>query len=127
VTNKQISIGIEVKNENGELIGLFDWKTFYNNSWKLFYFSKVLYLRKIISTAKSTKSSIKKERSVINYRLRYEILKRDKFKCVSCGKSASETEIEVDHIIPVSLGGKSTKDNLQSLCFKCNKGKSNVY
>ena len=58
--------------------------------------------------------------------LRYDILKRDNFKCVICGASASSgARLHVDHIIPVSKGGKSTPDNLRTLCARCNVGKSN--
>lgn len=60
--------------------------------------------------------------------LRYDVLKRDNFKCVICGKSPSTTpniELHIDHIIPYSLGGETTIDNLQTLCSECNLGKSN--
>lgn len=65
----------------------------------------------------------------INMRLRFKVLKRDNFKCCACGRSpASDPSIElhVDHIIPWSKGGETTLDNLQTLCSKCNLGKSDV-
>ncbi|MBR2352886.1 MAG: HNH endonuclease, partial [Clostridia bacterium] len=37
--------------------------------------------------------------------------------------SRDGVKLEVDHIIPVSKGGKSTLDNLQTLCERCNRGK----
>ena len=41
-----------------------------------------------------------------------------------CGASANDgVKLEVDHIVPVSKGGKSTMDNLQTLCERCNRGK----
>lgn len=65
----------------------------------------------------------KKERGRLTLKLRYEIFKRDKFKCVLCGVTGKEEKIEIDHIIPISEGGKTIKSNLRTLCFKCNRGK----
>ena len=60
--------------------------------------------------------------------LRYDVLKRDGFKCVICGKSPSTNpniKLHVDHINPYSLGGETEINNLQTLCSECNLGKSN--
>ena len=67
----------------------------------------------------------KKERGILTLKLRYEIFKRDNFKCVLCGATGKEEKLEIDHIIPISEGGKTTKSNLRTLCFKCNRGKGN--
>lgn len=67
----------------------------------------------------------KKERGILTLKLRYEIFKRDNFKCVLCGTAGKEEKLEIDHIVPVSEGGKTTKPNLRTLCFKCNRGKGN--
>jgi HNH endonuclease len=57
----------------------------------------------------------------------WAVLARDKWKCLSCGRSAREDGVllEVDHIIPRSRGGSDDMINLQTLCKKCNIGKSN--
>ena len=66
----------------------------------------------------------KKERSKMTPKLRYEVLKRDGFRCVMCGASASDGALlEVDHIVPVSKGGETIEENLQTLCRECNRGK----
>lgn len=57
----------------------------------------------------------------------WTVLTRDGWKCLSCGRSAREDGVllEVDHIIPRSKGGSNDIENLQTLCKKCNIGKSN--
>ena len=65
----------------------------------------------------------------ITVRLRFMVLKRDNFKCCTCGASPAKdpsVELHIDHIIPWSKGGETTIDNLQTLCSKCNLGKSNL-
>jgi 5-methylcytosine-specific restriction endonuclease McrA len=75
----------------------------------------------------SNKNQIQKSRT-ISLNLRIKVLSRDKFRCVFCGKSPATdigTQLHIDHIIPFSKGGTNTIDNLQTLCEKCNLGKSN--
>lgn len=57
----------------------------------------------------------------------WEVLARDKWTCCSCGRSTQRDGIvlHVDHILPRSKGGTDEIDNLQTLCDKCNIGKSN--
>ena len=56
---------------------------------------------------------------------RFRIIKRDGFKCRACGRGLEDgIKLEIDHIIPKSKGGSSDPDNLQTLCFDCNRGKS---
>lgn len=65
----------------------------------------------------------------INYRLRFKIMQRDNFKCQMCGASPainSGTILHIDHIVPCAKGGRATIDNLQTLCDKCNLGKSDL-
>lgn len=62
-------------------------------------------------------------RSSMTNSKRYDVLRRDQFQCVLCGSSGSESNLEVDHIIPVSKGGSDDMDNLRCLCFRCNRGK----
>ena len=65
----------------------------------------------------------------INWRLRFIIMRRDNFKCKNCGRSpATDPSIvlHVDHIKPYSKGGETVQENLQTLCSKCNIGKSNL-
>lgn len=57
--------------------------------------------------------------------LRFEVFKRDSFKCQYCGRSAPDVILEIDHIVPVSQGGKNELLNLITSCRDCNRGKSN--
>ena len=52
--------------------------------------------------------------------IRYEVLKRAKFRCELCGISAEIKALEVDHIIPRNKGGSDDPTNFQSLCYSCN-------
>jgi ATP adenylyltransferase len=52
--------------------------------------------------------------------IRYEILKRAKYRCELCGISANIKALEVDHIIPRNHGGSDDISNLQALCYSCN-------
>ncbi|MFP4526019.1 MAG: HNH endonuclease [Bacteroidales bacterium] len=60
-------------------------------------------------------------RKTITETVRHEIWRRDKGRCVKCG---SQINLEFDHIIPVSKGGANTARNIQLLCEKCNRSKS---
>lgn len=65
----------------------------------------------------------------INTRLRFKVLARDNFKCCACGASPAKDPsvvLHVDHIVPWSKGGETVIENLQTLCSKCNLGKSNL-
>lgn len=55
-----------------------------------------------------------------------EILKRDNYKCVICGKGNAEgVELHVDHIKPKDFGGEATIENGQTLCAQHNFLKKN--
>lgn len=60
-------------------------------------------------------------------RLRYKILRRDKFTCQICGKSQGDgVKLEVDHKTPRAKGGGHDPVNLWTLCNHCNGGKSDL-
>lgn len=58
--------------------------------------------------------------------LRFTVMKRDNFRCVACGRSPA-TELglilEIDHVMAWTNGGNTVPENLQTLCFDCNRGK----
>jgi 5-methylcytosine-specific restriction endonuclease McrA len=52
--------------------------------------------------------------------VRHSVWERDGGACRSCG---NKSELQYDHLIPVSMGGANTVDNLQILCGPCNRRK----
>ncbi len=64
------------------------------------------------------------ERAKVSNELRQEIFKRDGYTCVNCGSTEKES-LEIDHIMPISKGGKTEPGNLQTLCRNCNIRKEN--
>ncbi|EGY77990.1 HNH endonuclease [Cutibacterium avidum] len=74
------------------------------------------------------RASVAGQRALMTSAVRERIKSRDNYTCRSCGVSLSQEPhllLEVDHILPVSEGGLSVDDNLQTLCWRCNRSKSN--
>lgn len=68
----------------------------------------------------------KNQRKLMTKELRQQIIIRDNYTCQLCGKyMPDEVGLHVDHIVPISKGGKTVPSNLQVLCSKCNGSKSN--
>ena len=57
--------------------------------------------------------------------VRYSVLKRANYRCELCGIKADDKALEVDHIVPKSLGGADDLTNYQALCYSCNASKGN--
>jgi len=65
----------------------------------------------------------------INLQLRFIVMKRDNFKCQKCGRSpATDPSIilHIDHKTAWANSGETVLENLQTLCSKCNIGKSDL-
>lgn len=80
------------------------------------------YLSEKISFGKS----IAGQRALMTLKLRNFIKQRDEYTCKRCGLSINDEPnllLEIDHIIPLSKGGKTTIENLQTLCWRCNRKK----
>lgn len=65
-------------------------------------------------------------RRPLSKRTRFEVFKRDQFKCQYCGASAPDIILVVDHIKAVADGGTNDLLNLITACDPCNAGKSDV-
>lgn len=46
------------------------------------------------------------------------------YKCNNCRRDLVERDFQIDHKIPISVGGKNSVENLQPLCLSCHKRKS---
>jgi hypothetical protein len=66
------------------------------------------------------------KRKSIGKKTRFEVLKRDEFRCQYCGMSAPAVSLEIDHINPVAKGGDNNILNLVTSCIDCNRGKRDV-
>ncbi|MGL5189080.1 MAG: HNH endonuclease [Cetobacterium sp.] len=88
----------------------------------------IIELIKALENKLTIGAFIKEQRTLMTKKLREFIKTRDNFTCCNCDNS-TEIEpnllLEIDHIIPVSKGGETIEENLQTLCWKCNRAKSN--
>ncbi len=82
----------------------------------------VKYLSELVKFRKTAEG----QRALMTTSLRKYIKERDNYTCKCCGLSVKEEPnllLEIDHIIPVSKGGLTTEENLQTLCWRCNRSK----
>ena len=85
-------------------------------------------LIKTLESKLTASAFAKEQRTMMTKKLREAIKTRDDFTCCNCGNSTHKEPnllLEIDHIIPVSKGGRTEEANLQTLCWKCNRTKSN--
>lgn len=64
-----------------------------------------------------------------NLRMKFRVMRRDRFMCVKCGRAPATQPglvLEIDHVLAWSKGGETCEDNLQTLCFDCNRGKTDL-
>jgi 5-methylcytosine-specific restriction endonuclease McrA len=64
-----------------------------------------------------------KRRKAVSKSVRFEVFKRDSFKCQYCGRSAPDVVLNIEHITAVANGGDNEIMNLVTACFDCNRGK----
>lgn len=72
------------------------------------------------------KNSVAGQRALMTSSLRRKILNRDNYTCQKCGNSTFKEPnllLEIDHKVPLSKGGMTTENNLQVLCWRCNRSK----
>ena len=99
----------------------------------IFYESEIRDLIKRINNKRNDfyldeeiwKAICRVERGKVTNKLRFAIYARDGNRCRICGRRTND--LEIDHVVPIAKGGKTTYANLQTLCSSCNKKKgSNI-
>ncbi len=86
--------------------------------------SRYQVIQATASQRNSVQEQKKRERAKMSDSLRYDILRRDGFKCQICGRTQADgVKLHIDHVIPIAKGGKTVKENLRTLCDQCNLGK----
>lgn len=66
---------------------------------------------------------VKSVREPLSSGIRYDVLAKSKGVCAACGASPPRVSLDVDHVVPVNMGGASDPSNLQVLCASCNRDK----
>ena len=77
----------------------------------------------ILAAVQSKCNKSAEPRKPLSKKTRFDVFKRDGFKCQYCGMNPPQVTLEVDHIVPVVAGGKNIMSNLLTACFDCNRGK----
>jgi hypothetical protein len=86
----------------------------------------ILKLIQLLESKLTMKDFSKEQRNLLTKKLRDKIKMRDNFTCCTCGNSIYKEKnllLEIDHIVPISKGGYTIEENLQTLCWKCNRSK----
>lgn len=94
----------------------------------IFYASTFIHMCEQMQHQLERRKNASAERGKMTNALRYQILQRDGFCCQVCGRSRMDgVVLHVDHIKPISKGGKTESENLRTLCADCNLGKGDRY
>ena len=100
----------------------------YYHEKRVFQRDEIEQILRYVYQRENFKTSKEYQRAIMTPSLRYDVLRRDHFRCVICGRTAQDgIKLHVDHIRPVSKGGKTEMLNLRTLCNQCNSGKSDKW
>lgn len=58
------------------------------------------------------------------YGKKFVIAYRNNFTCQFCGAKVDHDDVEIDHMVPSSMGGSDNLENFACACKKCNQAKS---
>lgn len=100
-------------------------KSSFSSSIKLDLENLQLFARFLADLVKFRKS-VAGQRALMTASLREKIKHRDGYACRACSLSIQDEPnllLEIDHIVPLSKGGITTEENLQTLCWRCNRRK----
>ena len=119
----QLTMSIDITIRRTNIQGTYITKKIHTAS-----LSEIEFLLKSISNKRGDRyldeeiwnSLVRVERGKVSNKMRFYIFKRDGYRCKMCGRRYNVNNLEIDHIYPIAKGGRSNKDNLQTLCHKCN-------
>ncbi len=103
----------------------------YNQKSEIFFADEMISFIKRLKNKNGTfyndreiwNSLCRVERGKVSNKMRFAIYKKDGYRCRHCGAMGKYVNLEIDHIIPIAKGGKTTYKNLQTLCRRCNYDK----
>lgn len=108
----------------GEHSSLESWKRhLHEKSWYRLADDRVLERAHIIADSIGPHRYPKRLRVSPPASMRARVLERDGFICRRCGATGNDAKLVMDHVVPIARGGKTSIDNLQTLCWDCNSGK----
>jgi 5-methylcytosine-specific restriction endonuclease McrA len=77
-----------------------------------------------LDTRQGSSAAVERIRGYELTKIRERVLLRDGYACRVCGR-VSATELVVDHVVPLSMGGQERDSNRQALCAEpCHRLKS---
>ena len=65
-------------------------------------------------------------RHAVRKAYRRHVFNKQNGKCSMCGQKLSYLKFTIDHIVPVSKGGKNTLENMEAMCDTCNRMKADM-
>jgi 5-methylcytosine-specific restriction enzyme A len=77
---------------------------------------------KPIDTRRGSSANTERIRGAKLQAIRKRILLRDNYTCAGCGRITAQ--LEVDHVVPLFMGGSESDANRQLMCHECHRVKS---
>ena len=81
---------------------------------------------KVVAATHRYRKRVKENGGTFNGEEWTAIKTRYDFTCLCCGKKEPDIKLSPDHVIPISKGGANDASNIQPLCRKCNRIKSDT-
>jgi hypothetical protein len=103
------------------------WKTFYKSSNRLKAAVDGTINRLLageVHSEPTPQQTIEPFKRELTEQEKDQIKRRDGYTCLCCGAKGQGIRLQIDHILPVFLGGETTLDNSQTLCSICNRDKN---
>ena len=77
-----------------------------------------------VPSVATTKVYVRPNKTGANFS-RYNVYARDNYQCQYCFKHFKYNDLTLDHVLPKSLGGDTSWENIVTSCKKCNYDKGN--